>query len=59
MKIADTTPTGHVGSRLVRLLVQAGTRPTLPLRDPAKLESRPTPVDHGQVRPVLSNYRTH
>lgn len=37
MKIVVTTPTGRVGSRVVRLLLQAGTRPTLLLRDPARL----------------------
>ncbi|MGH3916011.1 MAG: NAD(P)H-binding protein [Pseudonocardiaceae bacterium] len=37
MKIVVTTPTGHVGSRVVQLLLQAGVRPTLLLRDPAKL----------------------
>lgn len=38
-KIVVTTPTGHVGSRVVRLLLQAGVRPTLLLRDPAGLDS--------------------
>ena len=38
MKIVVTTPTGKVGSRVVHLLVQAGVRPTLLLRDPAKLD---------------------
>lgn len=38
MKIAVTTPTGHVGSRVVRLLIQAGIRPTLLARDPARLD---------------------
>lgn len=37
-KIVVTTPTGHVGSRVVHLLLQAGTRPTLLLRDPTKLD---------------------
>jgi uncharacterized protein YbjT (DUF2867 family) len=37
-KIVVTTPTGHVGSRVVRLLVQAGARPTLFLRHPEGLE---------------------
>ena len=40
MKIVVTTPTGKVGSRVVRLLLQAGVRPTLLLRDPAKLDPR-------------------
>lgn len=38
MKIAVTTPTGHVGSRVVRLLIQAGIRPTLLARNPARLD---------------------
>jgi uncharacterized protein YbjT (DUF2867 family) len=38
MKIVVTTPTGSVGSRVVQLLVQAGVRPTLLLRDPTKLD---------------------
>ena len=39
MKIVLTTPTGNVGSRVVRLLLQAGVRPTLLLRDPARLDA--------------------
>jgi uncharacterized protein YbjT (DUF2867 family) len=39
MKIVITTPTGNVGSRVTRLLVQAGARPTLLMRDPAKLDA--------------------
>lgn len=38
-KIVVTTPTGHVGSRVVRLLLQAGVRPTLLLRDPGRLDT--------------------
>ena len=38
MKIVVTTPTGHVGSRVVRLLLQAGVRPTLLMRHPEKLD---------------------
>jgi uncharacterized protein YbjT (DUF2867 family) len=38
MKIVVTTPTGNVGSHLVRVLVQAGSRPTLFMRDAAKLD---------------------
>jgi uncharacterized protein YbjT (DUF2867 family) len=38
MTIAVSAPTGHVGSRVVRLLVQAGGRPTLLLRDPDRLD---------------------
>ncbi|AKU15432.1 NAD(P)H-binding protein [Luteipulveratus mongoliensis] len=39
MKIVVTTPTGHVGSHVVRLLVQAGVRPTVLLRDPERLDT--------------------
>ena len=39
MKIVLTTPTGRVGSRVVRLLLQAGVRPTLLLRDPSRLDA--------------------
>jgi uncharacterized protein YbjT (DUF2867 family) len=40
MKIVVTTPTGKVGSRVTRLLLQAGVRPTLLLRDPSKLDGQ-------------------
>ncbi len=38
MKVVVTTPTGHVGSRVVRLLIQAGVRPTVLARAPARLD---------------------
>jgi uncharacterized protein YbjT (DUF2867 family) len=38
VKIVVTTPTGKVGSRVVRLLLQAGERPTLFLRDADRLD---------------------
>ena len=38
MKIVVTTPTGHVGSRVARMLIQAGVRPTLLARHPARLD---------------------
>ncbi|MDC0672587.1 NmrA family NAD(P)-binding protein [Nannocystis radixulma] len=38
MTIVVTTPTGHVGSRVTRMLVQAGERPTVLARDAARLE---------------------
>jgi NAD(P)H dehydrogenase (quinone) len=38
MTIVVTTPTGNVGSRVTRLLVQAGVRPRVLLRDPARLQ---------------------
>jgi uncharacterized protein YbjT (DUF2867 family) len=37
--IAVSTPTGHVGSHVVRLLCQAGERPRLLLRDPSRLDT--------------------
>ena len=40
MSIAVTAPTGHVGSRVVRLLLQAGVRPTVLLRDPQRLDAQ-------------------
>ncbi|MFI1972160.1 NmrA family NAD(P)-binding protein [Streptomyces cinnamoneus] len=39
MTIVVTTPTGHVGSRVVRLLIQAGIRPRVLVRDPARLDA--------------------
>jgi len=39
MTIAVTAATGHVGSRVTRLLVQAGVRPLVLVRDPSKLDS--------------------
>ncbi len=36
--IAVTTPTGHVGSQVTRLLCQAGVRPRLLLRNPGRLD---------------------
>ncbi|MBM2618229.1 NAD(P)H-binding protein [Actinoplanes sp. LDG1-06] len=44
MTIAVTTPTGHVGSRVVQLLVQAGERPRVLVRDPAKLPAELLPL---------------
>ncbi|TCJ97244.1 NAD(P)H-binding protein [Nocardia alba] len=38
-KIVVTTPVGHVGARVVQLLVQAGVRPTVLMRDPGRLDS--------------------
>lgn len=37
--IVVTTPTGRVGSRVVQLLVQAGVRPRVLVRDPDKLDA--------------------
>ncbi len=44
MTIAVTTPTGNVGSRVVRLLVQAGVRPRVLVRDPVKLDPELRPL---------------
>ncbi|TDC50336.1 NAD-dependent epimerase/dehydratase family protein [Actinomadura sp. KC345] len=38
MSIVVTTPTGNVGSRVVRLLLQAGVRPRVLVRNPARLD---------------------
>ena len=59
MTIAVTTPTGNVGSRLVRLLIQAGERPTLLVRDARTLAadvreaSVVFEVDQGDVDAVI------
>lgn len=37
MTITVTTPTGHVGSRVLQLLRQAGARPRVLVRDPSRL----------------------
>jgi uncharacterized protein YbjT (DUF2867 family) len=39
MKIVVTTPVGNVGSRVTRLLLQSGIRPTLFLRHPDRLDA--------------------
>jgi uncharacterized protein YbjT (DUF2867 family) len=38
VKVVVTAPAGHVGSRVVRLLIQAGVRPTLLARHPARID---------------------
>jgi uncharacterized protein YbjT (DUF2867 family) len=50
MKIVVTAPTGQVGSRVVRLLIQAGVRPTLLARHPARLD--PAISEHADVTPA-------
>jgi uncharacterized protein YbjT (DUF2867 family) len=40
VKIVVSTPRGHVGSRVVQLLLQAGVRPTLLARHPGRLDPR-------------------
>jgi uncharacterized protein YbjT (DUF2867 family) len=63
MTIAVTTPTGHVGSRVVQLLLQAGVRPRVLVRDPARGEGgvcagvgvrRGDLTDAGFVRQALA-----
>ncbi len=39
MSIVVTTPTGNIGSCVVRLLLQAGVRPTLIARNPSKISA--------------------
>jgi uncharacterized protein YbjT (DUF2867 family) len=45
--VAVTTPTGHVGSHVVRMLCQAGVRPRLLLRNPDRLNAELR--DHGEL----------
>lgn len=62
-KIVVTTPTGRVGSRVLRLLLQAGARPTVLLRDPDKLDAATRERvdlvrgDQGDVEAVLEATR--
>ncbi|MFI1256092.1 NAD(P)H-binding protein [Streptomyces netropsis] len=67
MTIVVTTPTGHVGSRVVRLLLQAGVRPRVLVRDPARLDEatrtrvdarRGDLTDAGFVREAVAGVRT-
>lgn len=63
MHIAVTTPTGNVGSRVTRLLIQAGVRPTLLLRDPSRLSPeildkvRAVPCDQRDTEAVVEATR--
>ncbi len=47
MKVVVTAPAGRVGSRVVRLLIQAGVRPTLVARRPARVD--PATSEHADV----------
>src|SRR6185437_1184713 len=47
MKVVVTTPTGNVGSRVVRLLIQAGARPTLLARRPERIDAATR--EHAEV----------
>lgn len=53
MTIVVTTPTGNVGSRVVQLLVQAGAKPRVLVRDPSRLPAALLPlveVAQGDLR---------
>ncbi|MFI5977514.1 NAD(P)H-binding protein [Streptomyces sp. NPDC051452] len=67
MTIVVTTPTGHVGSRVVRVLIQAGVRPRVLVRDPARLDAQTSDrvevrvgdlTDAGFVRDATAGART-
>ncbi|MFG2667020.1 NAD(P)H-binding protein [Streptomyces sp. NPDC048387] len=67
MTIVVTTPTGHVGSRVVRLLLQAGVRPRVLVRDPARLDEETREradvcqgdlTDSGFVREAVAGARS-
>ncbi len=47
MKVVVAAPGGNVGSRVVRLLIQAGVRPTLLARRPGRLD--PATSEHADV----------
>lgn len=47
MKVVVTTPTGNVGSRVVRLLIQAGVWPTLLARRPERIDAATR--EHAEV----------
>ena len=53
MRIVVTTPTGNVGSRVVRLLLQAGGMPVLLLRHPDRLD----PDVRDGCEPVVADQR--
>ena len=60
MRIAVTTPTGNVGGNIVSMLVRAGVRPTLLMRDPNGLDPElrelvdPIAVDQGDADAVVA-----
>ncbi|ODU02644.1 MAG: NmrA family transcriptional regulator [Pseudonocardia sp. SCN 72-86] len=51
MRIAVTTPTGNVGRHVVGALIRAGLRPTVLVRDPARLD----PAVRGHVDAVATD----
>ncbi|QJY46557.1 NAD(P)H-binding protein [Pseudonocardia broussonetiae] len=60
MRIAVTTPTGHVGRHVLAMLVRAGLRPLALARDPARLDPAVRPhvdvavVDLGDADAVVA-----
>ena len=63
MKIAVTTPTGNVGRHVVAMLLRAGVRPTVLVRDPARLDPAvrervdAVPVDQPDADAVVAATR--
>ena len=63
MKIAVTTPTGNVGRHVVAMLLRAGVRPTVLVRDPARLDPAArervdaAPVDQADADAVVATTR--
>ncbi|WP_026314046.1 NAD(P)H-binding protein [Actinomadura flavalba] len=67
MSIVVTTPTGHVGSRVTELLVQAGAKPRVLVRDAGRLDAGIAPLvdaregdmtDNAYVRAALAGTGT-
>lgn len=60
MRIAVTTPTGNVGRHVVRMLLRAGVRPAVLVRDPERLDPAvrdrvdPVAVDQGDGDAVVA-----
>ena len=60
MRITVTTPTGNVGRHVVEMLVRAGVRPTVLVRDPARIDAAvlervdAVPVDQRDADAVVA-----
>ena len=60
MRITVTTPTGNVGRHVVEMLVRAGVRPTVLVRDPARMDAAvlervdAVPVDQRDADAVVA-----
>jgi len=50
VRITVTTPTGNVGRHVVEMLVRAGVRPTVLVRDPARMD--PAVLERVDAVPV-------